>query len=122
MTLYFVMVIFPCIQCMYMYVSHLMAIHVLLLLQLQMTFCCSPLSHREVMSLPALKQHVYSALRPHAGRAMETVEARLNMMQTVFLTLQTKASPTADLLTDVQKIFHALFNRYFTEDIEVGNY
>ena len=71
------------------------------------------------MSLPALKQHVYSALRPHAGKAMDTVEARLNVMQTVFLTLQTQPSPTPDLLTDVEKIFQTLFNRHFTENMEV---
>ena len=71
------------------------------------------------MCLPALKQHIYTALLPVASKAMETVEARLNVMQTVFLTLQTKAEPPLDLLSNAQLIFQTLFNRHFTEDIEV---
>ena len=71
------------------------------------------------MCLPALKQHVYSALKPGATNAMETVEARLNVMQTVFLTLQTLHEPTTDLLGSAQQIFQTLFNRHFAEDMEV---
>ena len=76
------------------------------------------------MCLPSLKQHVYSALSPLALPAMVTVEARLNVMQTVFLTLRsfsdpTQAEPSDALLTDSQKIFHTLFNRHFDVDMEV---
>ena len=79
---------------------------------------------RDVMCLPALKQHVYSALHPKAEVAMATVEARLNVMQTVFLTLQSQPGPAHDpsesLFSHSQKIFQTLFNRHFDEDMEVG--
>lgn len=76
------------------------------------------------MCLPSLKQHVYSALRPEATPAMVVVEARLNVMQTVFLALRSfsdpaQAEPSDTLLADSQKIFHTLFNRYFDVDMEV---
>lgn len=71
------------------------------------------------MCLPALKQHVYSALSPKADAAMVIVEARLNVMQTVFLTLQTLPEPSDDLLCTSQLIFQTLFNRHFSEDLEV---
>ena len=82
---------------------------------------------RDVMCLPSLKQHVYSALSPTAQPAMAVVEARLNVMQTVFLALRSfsdpaQAEPSNSLLADSQKIFHTLFNRHFDEDMEVcGN-
>ena len=77
------------------------------------------------MCLPALKQHVYSALNPEADTAMVTVEARLNVMQTVFLVLQSHSTPSQGeppeaLLTDSQHIFQILFNRHFDEEMEVG--
>ena len=77
------------------------------------------------MCLPALKQHVYSALNPEADPAMVTVEARLNVMQTVFLVLQShstpsQADPSEALLTVSQQIFQTLFYRHFDEDMEVG--
>ena len=76
------------------------------------------------MCLPALKQHVYSALNPEADPAMVTVEGRLNVMQTVFLALQShrtpsQAEPSEALLIESQKIFQTLFNRHFDEDMEV---
>ena len=76
------------------------------------------------MCLPALKQHVYSALNTDADPDMVTVEAKLNMMQTVFLVLQShpissQADPSEVLLIDSQQIFQTLFNRYFDEDMEV---
>ena len=85
---------------------------------------CDMLIYRDVMCLPALKQHVYSALNPKATPAMETVEARLNVMQTVFLAMQSQpspslAEPTDSLLTDSQQIFQTLFSRHFNEDMEV---
>ena len=79
---------------------------------------------RDIMCLPSLKQHVYSALSPMAQPEMATVEARLNVMQTVFLALRsfsdpTRAEPSETLLADSQKIFHTLFNRHFDVDMEV---
>ena len=71
------------------------------------------------MCLPALKRHVYSALNPKADAAMVTVEARLNVMHTVFLTLQTLPELSNDLLHTSQQIFQTLFNRHFSEDMQV---
>lgn len=79
---------------------------------------CS-VSHRDVMCLPTIKQHIYTALSPAASRAMETVEARLNVMQTVFLILQTKAEPTLDLVNIAHKIFQTLINTHFAKNLEV---
>ena len=71
------------------------------------------------MCLPSLKQHVYSALNPKADAAMVTVEARLNVMQTVFLILQTLPESSNDLLCKSQQTFQTLFNRHFSVDMEV---
>ena len=73
-------------------------------------------SDRDVMCLPALKQHIT------ASRAVETVEAKFNVMQTVFITLQTKAEPKLELLSNAQQIFQTLFNRHFTEDVKVNSF
>ena len=50
---------------------------------------------------------------------MEVVEARLNVMQAVFLAIQTSLSLGADILLKGQQVFQTLFNRYFTEALEV---
>lgn len=87
---------------------------------LQLSVLCTDIKfYRDVMCLPALKQHVYSALNPKADAAMVKVEARLNVMQTVFLILQTLPEPSDDLLFTSQLIFQTLFNRHFSEDLEV---
>ena len=50
---------------------------------------------------------------------MEVVEARLNVMQAVFLAIQTSLSLGPDILLKGQQVFQTLFNRYFTEALEV---
>ena len=50
---------------------------------------------------------------------MEVVEARLNVMQAVFLAIQTSLSLGPDILWKGQQVFQKLFNRYFTEALEV---
>lgn len=54
-----------------------------------------------------------------AGGQRKVVEARLNVMQAVFLAIQTSPSLGRDILEKGQHIFHALFNKYFTETLEV---
>lgn len=77
------------------------------------------------MSLSMLKQHVYEALDPQGsegkgfGKEMELVEAKLNVMQAVFLAIQTSPSLGEDILEKGKQIFHALFSRNFTETLEV---
>ena len=50
---------------------------------------------------------------------MEVVEARLNVMQAVFLAIQTSLSLREDILLKGQQVFQTLFNRHFTEALEV---
>ena len=77
------------------------------------------------MNLSVVKQQVYLALesqRSKEGRLekrMEAVEARLNMMQAVFVAIQTKPSLGEDILLKGQQIFQTLLNRHFTENLEV---
>ena len=76
-----------------------------------------------MMCLPSLKQHVYSALHP-AKPTMAVVEARLNVMHTVFLILRSfsdsaQTEPPEALLVDLQKIFQTLFNAFFNENMKV---
>ena len=77
------------------------------------------------MSLPMLKQHVYVALELQqsggsgGGKEMEAVEARLNVMQAVFLAFQSSPSLERDVLLKGQQIFQTLFNRHFTAQLEV---
>ena len=83
-------------------------------------------THSDVMSLPMLKQHVYVALEPQqsgeggGGKGMEAVEARLNVMQVVFLSIQLSPSLDRDILLKGQQIFQSLFNRHFTDKLEVS--
>ena len=78
------------------------------------------------MTLSELKQLVYVSVEPQrgeggggGGRGMEVVEARLNVMQAVFLAIQTSLSLGPDVLLKGQQIFQTLFNRHFTEGLEV---
>ena len=53
---------------------------------------------------------------------MNTVEAKLNLMQTTFLTLQSSSDlqQDKDTVTKAQNIFTILFNRHFNESIEAS--
>ena len=79
------------------------------------------------MSLPGVKKSVYEALEPQRGEGavdgmgMKVVEARLNVMQAVFLAIQTSLSLGTDVLEKGQHLFHFLFNAYFTDTLEVIN-
>ena len=77
------------------------------------------------MALSMLKQNVYEVLEPkkseeEEGRMeMEVVKARLNVMHTVFLAIQSRPSLDAEILLNGQKIFLTLFTRHFNETLEV---
>ena len=79
------------------------------------------------MSLPGVKKSVYEALEPQRsegavdGMGMKVVEARLNVMQAVFLAIQTSLSLGTDVLEKGQHLFHFLFNAHFTDTLEVIN-
>ena len=71
--------------------------------------------------LPNLKQCIYCSLGDPEGK-MDTVEARLNLMQATFLTLQSSSDLTQDedTVSKAQDIFKILFTRHFNESIEAS--
>ena len=91
-----------------------------------MQFCIS--AHRDMMTVSTLKQDIYMALDPQrkeegsVRKEVEVVEARLNVMQAVFLAIQASASLGEDILLKGQKIFQTLFDNHFAETLEVHTY
>ena len=81
-------------------------------------FSCN--AHRDMMMLPNLKQYIYSALGVQ-GKEMNTVEAKLNLVQATFLTLQ--ISPDLEQDNDVlcmgQEVFSTLYDGHFNKTMEV---
>lgn len=73
---------------------------------------------RDVMTLPNLKQYIYSAV---GGDEMGGVEGRLNIMQTTFLTLQISPDlqQDEDAVSKGQHVFRTLFTRHFDDTMEV---
>ncbi len=73
------------------------------------------------MTLPNLKQYIYSALGV-GGDEMDGVEGRLNIMHTTFLTLQISSdlSEDEDIVLKGQHVFSTLFGRHFNESMEVS--
>ena len=74
------------------------------------------------MSLSYFKQMVYSCL---SASAMEAVEARFNVMQSVFIVMQsctspTQSEPSLDILTLSRNIFLTMYETYFNEKGEVS--
>ena len=82
-------------------------------------------AHRDMMTVSALKQDIYMALEPQrsegggVGKEMEVLEARLNVMQAVFLAIQTSTSLGEDILLKGRKIFQTLLYHHFTKTFEV---
>ncbi len=72
---------------------------------------------RDVMTLPNLKQYIYSALGV-GGTEIGEVEGRLNIMQTTFLTLQISPDLNQDeeMVIKGQNVFNTLFFRHFDGD------
>ena len=69
------------------------------------------------MTLSELKQQVYVALEPQGSErtGIGMVEAQLNVMQAVFLAIQTCPSLEEDILLKGQQIFQKLFSMHFTK-------
>ena len=71
------------------------------------------------MTLSAVKKSVYEPLGSEAGGQRKVVEAKLNVMQAVFLTIQTSPSLREEILQKGLHIFKTLLNEYFTTTLEV---
>ena len=71
------------------------------------------------MTLSELKQKVYLALELHGGEGGMVVEARLNVMQAVFVAIQSSSFLGEDILLKGQQIFKTLSDRHFTKTLEV---
>ena len=79
-------------------------------------------THSDVMNLSLVKQQIYVALENRGGRVgkgMDVIEARLNVMQAVFVAIQTSPTLDEDILLKGYQIFQTLLNRHFTETLEV---
>ena len=61
------------------------------------------------------------ALDPQKSE-MEMLEARLNVMQAVFLAIQASPTLDIDILEKGQHVFQMLINKHFTESLEVHLY
>ncbi len=77
------------------------------------------LFHRDILTLPTLKSQIYCALVPEKPGTSREVEARLNVMQTTFLALQTSPALTQEVLVKGQQIFQTLLTRFFDEELKV---
>lgn len=73
------------------------------------------------MTLPNLKQYIYSALGMGESE-MGVVEGKLNIMHSTFLTLQVSPDITSDdeIILKGQYVFRTLFARHFDESMEVS--
>ena len=75
------------------------------------------------MCLPDLKKCLYSVFDQSSQSTMVVVEARFNVMHTVFLMIQSGFShpeQSRSSLICPQKVFHRLFNDYFMSSMEVS--
>ena len=79
-------------------------------------FLCT---HRDLMTLSTVKKSVYEPLGSEARGLWMVVEAKLNVMQAVFLTIQTSPSLEEDILQKGLHIFQTLLNEYFTTTLEI---
>ena len=70
------------------------------------------------MTLSAIKKIVYGPLGSKGGQR-KVVEAKLNLMQTVFLAIQTSPSLGEEILQKGLYIFRTLLNKHFTKTLEV---
>ena len=74
---------------------------------------------------PSVKQNVYEVLKPQGresergGKGTIVVEARLTVMQAVFLAIQASPSLREEALQKGHRIFQTLLNRHFTKTLEV---
>ena len=71
------------------------------------------------MTLSAVKKSVYQPLGIEVGRFWKVVEAKLNVMQAVFLAIQTSPFQGKEILQKGLHIFQALLTKHFTKILEV---
>ena len=71
------------------------------------------------MTLSTMKESVYGPLGSKAGGLWIVVEAKLNMMQAVFLAIQTSPFLGEEILQKGLYIFQTLLNKHFTKTLEV---
>ena len=71
------------------------------------------------MTLSAVKKSVYEPLGSETGGLWMVVEAKLNVMQAVFLAIQTSPSLGEEILQKGLHIFQTLLNEYFTTTLKV---
>ena len=71
------------------------------------------------MTLSAVKKSVYESLGNEVGGLWKVVEAKLNVMQAVFLAIQTSPSLGEEILQKGLHIFQTLLNEHFTRTLEV---
>ena len=79
-------------------------------------FLCT---HRDLMTLSTVKKSVYEPQGSEARGLWMEVEAKQNVMQAVFLTIQTSPSLEEDILQKGLHIFQTLLNEYFTTTLEI---
>ena len=91
----------------------------------QILYICT-YTHRDVMTLLIVKEIVYVVALDQQRRegeygkkGMDMVEARLSLMQGVFLAIQTSFSLKADVLLKAKHIFETLFNEHMTDTLKV---
>ena len=80
----------------------------------------------DIMTLPTLKDYIYYSLyipAPSDGSGQPDgsghLEARLNVMHTIYLTLLSSPTMSKDVLLRGQQVFQTLFTRFFKENLEV---
>ena len=80
-------------------------------------------NRRDVMTLPSLMQYIFSALELQ-GKEMNTIEAKLNLIQTTFLTLQISSDLERDddILYKAHHVFRTLFTRHFDESVQASTW
>ena len=71
------------------------------------------------MTLSAVKKSVYEPLGNKVEGLWKVVEAKLNVMQAVFLAIQTSPSLGEEILQKGLHIFQSLLNKHFTKTLEV---
>ena len=71
------------------------------------------------MTLSAVKKSFYEPLGSEVEGLWKVVEAKLNVMQAVFLAIQTSPSLGEEVLWKGLHIFQTLLDKYFTNTLEV---
>ena len=76
-------------------------------------------THRDLMTLSAVKNSVYEPLGSGARGLWMVVEAKLNVMQAVFLAIQSSPHLGEEILQKGLQIFQTLLNKHFNKTLEV---